>query len=98
MDVYGCILCFNQGSHYIISYRDTTPSVMAKSDRNVGWVLRQDGEIDQRYTMPQVTNTDGSRDMRYNLFQPAVFGPSESLTNGHSQYYQPNSAPYNPGR
>ncbi len=71
---------------------------MAKSKKDVGWVSRQDGETDRRYTMPQVLNTDGSRDMRYNLFQQPVFGPSVPLTTGYSRYYESSNVPNNTGK
>ena len=47
--------------------RFTTPIIinvtkklkMFKTLGDIGWVLRQDGERDQRYTMPQVLNLNG---------------------------------------
>jgi hypothetical protein len=71
---------------------------MSRTPKNVGWVTRNDGERDQRYTMPQVVNADGSRDQRFNLFQQPAFGSSEILTRGYSQYYNSTNAPQGPGK
>ncbi|CAF1264209.1 unnamed protein product [Adineta ricciae] len=71
---------------------------MARSIRDIGWVLRGDGEHDQRYTMPQVLNIDGSRDRRFGSFQQPVFGSSDLLTQGRSQYYNDIGAHNGPGK
>jgi hypothetical protein len=57
---------------------------MSRSLNNVGWVQRNDGERDQRYAMPQVLNSDGSRDRRFGLCEQPIFGPSNVLTQGRS--------------
>ncbi|CAF3209923.1 unnamed protein product [Rotaria sp. Silwood2] len=70
---------------------------MSRTSRNVGWVQRNDGERDQRYTMPQVLNADGSRDRRSGLFETPSFGTSEILTQGRSRFYNEINAPHGPG-
>lgn len=71
---------------------------MSRTTKNVGWVTRNDGERDQRYTMPQVLNMNGSRDQRFNLCQQPNFGSSEVLTRGYSQYYNGTNADSSPGK
>ncbi len=71
---------------------------MSRSSSNVGWVIRDDGERDQRYVMPQVLNADGSRDRRFGLCQQPTFGSSEVLTHGRSQYYDATNAHRSPGK
>jgi hypothetical protein len=71
---------------------------VARSQRDIGWVLRNDGEPDQRYVMPQVLNFDGSRDRRFDLFQQPEFGPTQLLREGRSQYYNGINAPHAPGK
>ncbi|UJR16739.1 hypothetical protein I4U23_003639 [Adineta vaga] len=70
---------------------------MARSQRDIGWVLRNDRERDQRYTMPQVLNFDGSRDRRFGLLEQPVFGSSDLLTQGRSRYYNGIDGGYGPG-
>ncbi|CAF3506450.1 unnamed protein product [Rotaria socialis] len=70
---------------------------MSRTLRDVGWVTRKDGEPDQRYSMPQVLNVDGSKDKRFGSFETPSFGTSETLTHGRSQYYDQTSAPSGPG-
>ena len=71
---------------------------MSRSLSNIGWVVRQDGGRDQRYIMPQVLNVDGSRDMRFGLFEQPKFGSSDVLTEGRSQYYHLTNAHSGPGK
>ncbi|CAF0796889.1 unnamed protein product [Adineta ricciae] len=47
--------------------------------------------------MPQVVNIDGSRDRRFGSFQQPVFGSSDLLTQGRSQYYNDIGAHNGPG-
>lgn len=70
---------------------------MSRSTRDVGWVTRVDGQRDQRYTMPQMLNNDGSRDRRFNSYDRPNFGASEVLTHGRSQYYETINAPRSSG-
>ncbi|CAF3551591.1 unnamed protein product [Rotaria sp. Silwood1] len=70
---------------------------MSRTFSNIGWVTRNDGERDQRYTMPQVLNIDGSRDRRFGLFEQPRFGTSDILTQGRSQYYNGTNAHSGPG-
>jgi hypothetical protein len=71
---------------------------MSRTLNNVGWVTRNDGERDQRYTMPQVLNGDGSRDRRFGLCEKPIFGSSDILTQGRSQYYDTTNAHSGPGK
>lgn len=71
---------------------------MSRTTKDVGWVTRNDGGRDQRYTMPQVLNADGSRDQRFNLFQQPNFRSSEVLSRGYSPYYNSTYAHSGPGR
>jgi hypothetical protein len=71
---------------------------MSRSLSNVGWVTRNDGDRDQRFTMPQVLNADGSRDRRFGLLEQPRFGSSEILTQGRSQYYDPTNAHNSSGK
>ncbi len=71
---------------------------MSRSSSNIGWVRRNDGERDQRYAMPQVLNFDGSRDRRFGLCEQPVFGSSNVLTQGRSQYYNETNAHNGPGK
>ncbi|CAF1063953.1 unnamed protein product [Didymodactylos carnosus] len=43
--------------------------------------------------MPQMLNGDGSRDLRFSRFETPSFGPWQTLTNRHSNYYEGNNAP-----
>ncbi|CAF3496364.1 unnamed protein product [Adineta steineri] len=70
---------------------------MSRTLKDIGWVVRNDGEPDRRYAMPQVLNYDGSRDRRFDLFQQPTFGPSQLLTQGRSQYYNGIDAHAGPG-
>ena len=70
---------------------------MSKSLKDVGWVVRNDGERDERYRMPQVLNIGGSRDRRFDLLEQPNFGSSQLLTQGRSQYYHPINAHGGPG-
>lgn len=67
----------------------------ARKTSNVAWVLRADGQRDQRYTMPQVVRADGGRDQRYSTLQAPQFSAWNPLTQGRSQTYQ--SQPVQPG-
>ena len=70
---------------------------MSRTLKDVGWVTRNDGDRDQRYTTPQVLNGDGSRDRRFGLFEQPSFGASQALSHGRSQYYNAIDAPSGPG-
>jgi hypothetical protein len=71
---------------------------MFRTCKDVGWVLRLDGERDRRYSMPQVRNFDGSRDHRFNLLEQPQFGLSEPFTFGRSNYYESMNVPHNSGK
>jgi hypothetical protein len=71
---------------------------MSRSLSDIGWVRRNDGERDLRYAMPQVRNFDGSRDRRFGLYQQPIFGSSNVLTQGRSQYYNGTNAHNGPGK
>ncbi|CAF1375929.1 unnamed protein product [Didymodactylos carnosus] len=71
---------------------------MAKTCADVDWPTTKDGsKNDDRFTIPQVTNEDGTRDMRYNLFEKPNFCKSEQLTTSGSNEYEATSAPHAPG-
>lgn len=71
---------------------------MSRTCKDIGWVLRLDGEPDRRYSMPQVRNFDGSRDRRFNLFDQPIFGVSQPLTFGRSNFYESMNVPNDPGK
>lgn len=71
---------------------------MSRTLKDVGWALRNDGEPDRRFAMPQVLNCDGSRDRRFDLLQQPTFRPSHLLTEARSQNYNGISATNGPGK